>query len=207
MHGQRRRGSGPERSGATMRLFFAVWPPEETAEALHRWARRVREATGGRAVDACAIHLTLAFLGALPESHLGKVLASARRAGAAPHALPLDAARQVARRGLVWAGPAQTPPLLEALATSLQAELRSEGFELDRREFLAHVTLLRQAGTRVELPQLPPLDWPVTEFTLVQSRLGSGPANYEILARFPLVAGERVSGDPAPPKSRASAGQ
>ena len=42
-----------------MRLFFALWPPAETAAALARWAKGLE----GRAIPAEKIHLTLAFLG------------------------------------------------------------------------------------------------------------------------------------------------
>ena len=207
MGGQCRRAIGPDRAGSTLRLFFAVWPPAETAEALHRWARSVREQAGGRAIGPRAIHLTIAFLGAVPGSRLEAVFASARRVSAGAHSLALETATQVARRALVWAGPAQTPPQLAALANALAAELRLEGFELQHRAFLAHVTLLRNAASGVVLPELPALEWPVTDFALVQSRPGSGPAHYEILARFPLASGERGGAGPRPSKTRASAGQ
>ena len=46
-----------------MRIFFAVWPPAETARALAGWADEAQRATGGKATAEEKIHLTLAFLG------------------------------------------------------------------------------------------------------------------------------------------------
>ena len=31
-----------------MRIFFAVWPPPETAGALAQWAREAQHKTGGK---------------------------------------------------------------------------------------------------------------------------------------------------------------
>ena len=42
-----------------MRLFFALWPPRETALALERWAQGLE----GRRTPADKVHLTLVFLG------------------------------------------------------------------------------------------------------------------------------------------------
>ena len=46
-----------------MRLFFALWPPPDTAQALANWAEEVARDVGGKPVAAEKIHLTLAFLG------------------------------------------------------------------------------------------------------------------------------------------------
>jgi 2'-5' RNA ligase len=176
-------------AGARTRLFFALWPPPAVATALHAWALAVRRAAGGRPIDGAAIHLTLAFLGEIAAARLDAALAAARRVRGAAHALPLEAARQWPERGIVWVGPRAAPAPLEALADSLAAELAREGFELEKRRFLAHVTLLRHARARCRLPELPLLAWPVREFVLARSMLGAEGARYATVARFPLVAG------------------
>jgi 2'-5' RNA ligase len=157
-----------------MRLFFASWPPPEVARALARWAQRAQESCGGRATREDLIHLTLAFLGdAEPEP----ALALARGVRAAPVSFVLTEARYWARRRIVWVGPEKCPARLAALARDLG----------EPREFAAHVTLLRKARAPNRLPDLPPLEWPVTEFALVNSRLSPEGPSYEVLERYALV--------------------
>ena len=158
-----------------MRLFFALWPPRETALALERWAKPL----GGRCTAAQKIHLTLAFLGeASPE----RAVLAARRVQAPLFDLPVDDARYWIHNRIVWVGPREMPPALALLAESLQLELYRESFMLERRSFAAHVTLLRKAPEQL-LPPLPRLvEWPVNEFALVHSSGG----RYETLERFRL---------------------
>ena len=135
-----------------MRLFFALWPPRETAEALGRWARQVQQHSGGRATADDTIHLTLAFLGDVaPE----RAITAARRVEAPTFDLPIEVAKFWKHNNIVWAGPHQTPPALVILAERLQLELYREEFILERRPFAAHVTLLRKVPSRPAFPPLP----------------------------------------------------
>src|SRR5207302_2229843 len=163
-----------------MRLFFAVWPPPAAARALADWARAAARESGGRATAAEKIHLTLAFLG---EAKPQKALAAARRVNANKFNLKLDQAVYWQRNRIVWAGPQQPPPELLTMAETLQRELYREEFILERREFAAHVTLVRKAPAPGQLPELPILQWPVNEFVLVRSISG----RYEPLERFPIA--------------------
>ena len=168
------------------RLFFAIWPPAATAAALCQWAGLVQCGAGGRTLDAAAIHLTLAFLGEVGPEPAAAALAAARSVHASSHELPLEEAKYWAHNRIVWVGPRTMPAPLEALAASLAEALMREGFVLERRRFAAHVTLLRKVPAECQLPPLPPLPWPVEEFSLVRSRLGAGGSRYEIVERFPL---------------------
>jgi 2'-5' RNA ligase len=167
-----------------MRIFFAVWPPAETAGALARWAQEVQPRTGGKAIPEDKIHLTLAFLG---EADPQKATRAARRVNGKAHFLPIEEARYWRENHIVWAGPRQTPAPLQALFERLSMELDREEFILERRPFAAHVTLIRKARA-AKLPPLPALDWPVREFLLVRSSLSSKGSTYEPLERFPLHA-------------------
>lgn len=167
-----------------MRLFFALWPPAETARALARWAQAAHAQSGGRLTSEDKIHLTLAFLGDVDAQ---RAIAAAQRVHASAHELPIEKARYVRANEMIWVAPRETPPLLKALFDSLSAELQREQFILERRPFAAHVTLIRKArGTR-SLPALPAVEWPVREFVLVRSALSSSGSAYEPLERFALL--------------------
>ena len=167
-----------------MKLFFALWPPAETARLLGEWANEVRGRTGGRATAPQTIHLTLAFLG---EAEPLKAVAAARRVQGKTLSLPVDTARYWRHNRIVWAGPAALPPALKQLAGDLRRELLREQFTLEEREFAAHVTLVRKAGPPQALPPLPRVAWPVQEFVLVRSVNSGGRSRYETLDAFPLV--------------------
>lgn len=168
-----------------MRLFFALWPPRETAQALGRWAREVQEETGGRATAEETIHLTLAFLG---DADPSRATAAARRVQGAKFHLPIETASYWAHNDIVWAGPRATPAALASLVADLQLALYREEFIMERRPFAAHITLLRKAGKPSVLPELPRVAWPATEFLLVRSATTPNGPRYETLDRFPLQA-------------------
>ena len=165
-----------------MRLFFALWPPREAAEALHEWALRACRATGGRAARAESIHLTLAFLGDIDAARLPELRALQSSGGS--HSLPIEQARHWARNRIVWAGPKEPPDALRQLVATLNAWLAQREFPAESRPYAAHVTLVRKTRGRGELPALPAVDWPVHEFLLVRSQLSTEGPRYEALARF-----------------------
>lgn len=156
-----------------MRLFFASWPPAEAAEALARWAREAQRDCGGRPVPQERIHLTLAFLGDV-DAKVAQALAQGVRLPRT--GFTVDEARYWPHNRIVWAGPAQTPGALEDLARALG----------EQRRFAAHVTLLRKARAPRKLPALPAVEWPVLQFTLVNSVLGPEGPGYELLERYAL---------------------
>jgi 2'-5' RNA ligase len=167
-----------------MRLFFALWPPADTARALAGWAREAQRETGGRTIDEAKIHLTLAFLG---EADPQRAVQAAQKVRATQHTLPLEQARYWRESNIVWVGPRETPPALKGLFDSLSLELYREQYILERRPFAAHVTLIRKARAAKLLPPLPALEWPVREFILVRSALSSSGSIYEPLERFALL--------------------
>jgi RNA 2',3'-cyclic 3'-phosphodiesterase len=159
-----------------VRLFFALWPPRETAQALAAWAAEVQTGSGGKVTATGNIHLTLAFLG---EGDADKAIQAARRVTGRRHALPIETAKYVRRNEMVWLAPTAMPKPLSDLVSSLHAELRAASFRLEERPFAAHVTLIRKARMPKALPPLPAVEWPVEEFVLVRSRTSSKGSSYE----------------------------
>jgi RNA 2',3'-cyclic 3'-phosphodiesterase len=157
-----------------VRLFFALWPTQETARALGRWA----QALEGRHSPQEKIHMTLAYLG---EADAQKAASAGRRVQAAPFRMTLEEASYWSHNKIVWVGPRQVPAEMTSLVQALQLELYKESFILERRPFAAHVTLLRKAPAQ-PLPALPALEWPVKELALVRTSGGS----YQTLERFAL---------------------
>ena len=171
-----------------MRLFFALWPPRETAQALAAWADEAQKQTGGKVTATENIHLTLAFLG---EADPDKARAAARPVKARRHELPIDSARYVRRNEMVWVGPAAMPEALADLVAQLHASLKAQAFVLEERPFAAHVTLIRKARPPKLLPPLPRVEWRVNEFVLIRSRTSPKGSTYEPLELLRLAAQNR----------------
>ena len=171
-----------------MRLFFAVWPPRETAATLAAWAAQAQGEVGGNAARAETIHLTLAFLGEVPGARAAAAFRAARGMQGERHALPIEQAQLWPHNHIVWVGPREPPAALGAVVESLRAELVSGGFPLERRPFAAHVTLIRKARATGVLPPLPMVEWPVSEVALVRSALTPKGPNYEVIERIALRA-------------------
>ncbi|HEY1891686.1 MAG TPA: ankyrin repeat domain-containing protein [Steroidobacteraceae bacterium] len=67
----------------TCRLFFALWPDQAMRDAMVRATRKAAPAAG-RPVPASNLHVTLAFLGSVPERRLGELREVARASAASP---------------------------------------------------------------------------------------------------------------------------
>lgn len=175
-------------AASVRRLFFALWPPAAVAALLHHAALAAQRACGGRPMRRDTLHVTLAFLGAVPQSRIAAAEAAAANIAANPFVLELDRLACWKHNRIVWAGCSGVPSALARLAADLADELRERGFTLDARPFAVHATLVRNADCTATMP-LPaaPIDWPVADFALVESHAEAGASRYEVMRRWPLV--------------------
>jgi 2'-5' RNA ligase len=131
--------------------------------------------THGQRTRDDSIHLTLAFVGAVNAENLARLLLPPAEVLTSAFLLTLDEWGCWARNGIGWAAPSQIPESLHDLALNLEGWLRGAGFELERRAFKPHVTLVA------------PVAWRVAEFALIQSHARPGGARYETLRAWPLA--------------------
>ena len=166
-----------------MRLFIGVWPSVETSDRLEELERPVLPELRWTTPDQW--HVTLAFLGEVPDSDRGLLVEGIAEA-AAELGGPLDVeagpVTSLLGRSVLCVRVAGLEPAAAALrATGLARYVQGE----DHR-FNGHVTLARaRHGNRVPayLAGFPfRARWRVTEICLVGSRLDAGGARYETLA-------------------------
>ena len=168
------------------RVFFALWPEAALQRELGRRARAIERASGGRATRTENIHLTLVFLGDVAVARLPDLCAAAGGVTGEPCALALDRLGYWKHNRIAWAGTSAMPPPLAALVAGLEASLAAAGFAFDRRPYVPHITLVRQARA-AEPARFDRLDWPCREFVLVQSARDAQGARYEIIGRWGLA--------------------
>jgi 2'-5' RNA ligase len=167
----------------TRRLFFAIWPDEAAAKALHETAREAQRTCGGRLMRRDTLHLTLAFLGEVSRERVADAEAAAAAVAFEPFELTLDRLGYWRHNRIVWGG--AELPALSVLAETLARQLRSAGFRLEARPFVAHMTLLRDAHC-TEVPKLAAaVAWPVSQFMLVESLSDRTGARYAPVGAWP----------------------
>jgi 2'-5' RNA ligase len=166
------------------RLFFALWPDEATREALRRASRPAMRRVRGRPVPPSSYHVTLAFLGNVPDEQLESIIVEARRVECPRVHLTFDCFGFFPAPQVFWIGARETPPALADLSSRLWAAMESLGIERDMRPFHAHLTLARHVRTLPEADPPPLVGWTVSEFVLAESETEPGGVRYTVLERF-----------------------
>lgn len=183
--------------GGNRRVYFALWPDRVQQAQLAAAAKAVVVESRGRAVPLGNLHVTLAFLGSVPEARLADVLSVGARVAAEASA---SEARLSFTRLECWKGAGalcavaeESDPAAAALADGLKRELVAAGFAPDLKPFRPHITLARKvrivgAGQRIQDHghALHPIVWRFSTFALVDSRTEVEGAIYTVLDSFQI---------------------
>lgn len=180
-----------------MRLFFCVELAEEVREALAEVARRCRAALGdGSWVRPENYHLTVRFLGEVPEEEVPRLLEVGRQAArdARPFTLPLEALGgfpQPRASRVLWVGPRSESPEFRELCQRVEKAVQALGFPPEAKEPVPHVTLARFKvpkdlrpllhGEALAIPKVR-----VERLTLMSSELRPEGAKYTPIASWQL---------------------
>jgi RNA 2',3'-cyclic 3'-phosphodiesterase len=171
--------------------------------ATHKAAR----ASGGRPIPAGNLHVTLAFLGSVPERRLPE-LAEVGRGAAILHAgdavspskdgppleLVFDRLDCWRAAQLLCALPAEPPSPVAALARGLQGLLTAHGFTPDLKPFRPHVTVARKVSRPGRIASMHPVVWRITELALIESRTLPEGALYSVVESYPLRSSAEAPG-------------
>jgi 2'-5' RNA ligase len=187
-----------------MRLFVALELPEGQRRRLAELPERQRWIGLERAnlnwVRAQNLHVTLKFLGSVPDERVPEVcraLGEIRIPG--PIRISLGGLAFLPPRGPMRVLVAELGGELDRLAvlqSAIERALEPLGFERERRAYRPHVTIARpRRDARVppefredvrEHPGPRGSEFPVNSFVLMQSDLKPGGAVYTAVARFAL---------------------
>jgi 2'-5' RNA ligase len=171
----------PRRVERTRRLFFALWPDDALRASIAGRLRDMVPDGVGRTQQPGQLHLTLEFLGPVPESRFGSVCEAADAVRPAPCEVILDRIAYWRRSSVLCLLASATPPALVALVEDLRSALRARDFAADPRPYRAHLTLARKVWRPVTLPPPVPVRWPVEGFALVESRTDPAGSIYTVL--------------------------
>jgi len=149
----------------TIRSFIAIELSHEARTELARLQSRLKEASPPRTVrwtDPKNVHLTLHFLGDLPEDRLEDVNRSVRDAAAAHTPFSLNLSNlgcfpNPRRARIVWVGVRGDIDHLVALQSDLGDRLnKGVGFEPESRTYSPHLTIgrVKKGVTQIRLREL-----------------------------------------------------
>jgi 2'-5' RNA ligase len=176
----------------TRRLFFALWPDEPMREAMAEATGESVRASGGRPVPPGNLHVTMVFLGSVPERRLGALAEAARAAAPGPQRdsldLSFDHLEYWRSAQLLCAAPGGPSAPAAALAGRLQARLAERGFAPDLKPFRPHVTVVRKVSRPGRIGPIRPVAWGFAQLALIESRtLPEGPL-YSVIESYALCA-------------------
>ncbi len=134
-----------------IRAFIAIELTDEVRAALGEVQDRLKRAHIGVKVSWVKIdnvHLTLQFLGYVPEDKIRGISAALERISAAQETfdVPVGGAGAFPNRNrprVLWVGCHDSDARMKTLARAVQAAMQEFGFEPEHREFAAHLTLGR----------------------------------------------------------------
>lgn len=179
--------------GEIHRLFFALWPDDSTRRGIATAAAHLKaeHVPRGRWLGAHRYHLTLQFLGdfdRLRDSLVDDACRAAASVRSPAFDLTLDHAGSFRNREVPWwLGCESMPGGLQRLWDALGLALARAGVRTHASGSLKpHVTVLREADVPLPVTAITPIAWPVREFVLIHSQLGSQNV-YTELRRWPLV--------------------
>ncbi len=189
-----------------MRLFIALTLPDPVKLSLGRLQEKLKESRADvKWVAVKNIHLTLKFLGEVPEDRIENISAAIQgvSAGVPAYQMRLStvgAFPSVSSPRVIWAGIAEGGAQTEAISTQLETRLEAVGFPPEERPFTAHITLGRRRSSRnsgpltqalKELQQrsAPPQEaFEINKVTLFKSTLSPQGPSYEALKEYILTA-------------------
>jgi RNA 2',3'-cyclic 3'-phosphodiesterase len=182
-----------------VRLFVAVDVPDGIKAAIEKDVVDVLRPAlpAARWTRPEGRHLTLKFLGEVPDEEVAQVSAALETAASKHEPFeaafgPVGSFPNLKRPRVLWAGLSEGDDAMTALARDVEQVLVPLGFEPEGRDFHAHFTLAR-FKTPSAIGELPPVDVPgdrftVSEVTLFRSQLHPKGARYSVVSSSTLSA-------------------
>ena len=176
-----------------IRLFTALPLPEDLRLRLAGLGGGIE---GARWVAPENLHITLRFIGEVPEDRAEDIVEALDGVGGGSFPVTLDGTGHFGTGNnarAVWVGVRRTPEIA-ALHERIDRALVGAGLEPEKRKYTPHVTLARLRGARTgrvrnwleangDFLSLP---FEADRFVLFESRMGRGGSAYLPVAEFPL---------------------
>lgn len=186
-----------------MRLFIAMEVPEEHKRSVEKAIQRLRRnLPDARWTPRQSWHVTMKFLGEVPDEHIGEVVQiageAARRTDPVTTTLTeMGAFPRLSKGRVLWVGVDDPDEALTYLAARMEKKFGKAGLRQESRRLHPHLTLAR-LRTPAPLAEVVEESGPYRfekapfeagELVVFRSHLSPKGATYEALERVPLGKG------------------
>lgn len=173
------------------RLFFALWPDQNTRQACAKLAKTL-SCSGGKPVAPENLHVTLVFLGSV-DDETEAALTSAASAIQVPRlTITFDRVDFWRKPRILCLTGRTEGGELKTLVAELNAVSQTLSIEVDRRPYTPHVTLVRKAREPKAIT-FEPIVWQTDSFCLVESRTLPEGVEYRVIQEWGNNAKDRFS--------------
>lgn len=170
-------------ASSSKKLFFALWPDDITRQRC----LGVLNAIGyksAKPVKANNLHVTLVFLGYVPDGKAGLLRAEAAKIKIPEFSVCFNRISFWKKPGILCLTATGTNPELLVLVKQLNTMAGTFGIPLDPRTYKPHVTLVRKA-VAVKSLDFEPVIWRANSFCLVESlSQEEGSTEYRVVERW-----------------------
>ncbi len=170
----------------TSRLFFALWPDDETRQALAGLSQSIA-AKGFKWVQLHNLHVTLVFLGQVDKDVESLIKESVAGIAVPPFELTFDSLSYWSRPRILCLTCRQpAPEAVAMLAIALDTAAANCGLQTDTRPYTPHITLARHARYLPDV-KFEPIIWRADSFCLVKSCSEPEGVCYKVIQQWPLI--------------------
>ena len=175
-----------------IRLFIALKPDSVSTTRILSLIRKLKRDYPGKFYRRDKLHLTLVFLGWVKQDNLNIIQEILRKDTARFTPLRFQTAllelhQKSKERNHLWLK-FELSPSLKSFQTKLAQDLSKKGFQLEKRAFLAHLTLAQQIKTKQKISQVIKLRLNFRQLILYQSILSPKGSRYRAILTLPQNA-------------------
>lgn len=162
------------------RLFFALWPDEETRNQLYNVSQQYKD-ENVKLVKKSNLHMTLEFLGELTQEKQQELTKKISHIKSKPFKLELTHVGFWKKPQVLWIGSTHTPEALKQLVNSIKTHVKQLEIKTDDREYRPHVTIARKAKQLISIKEPFHITWQVNSFALVVSNSTKEGVEYKVI--------------------------
>jgi RNA 2',3'-cyclic 3'-phosphodiesterase len=170
-----------------VRLFFAVFPGNETRQRIAAVAHALERVQSPSIVPHENYHMTLAFVGEVPVSQVATLLEIGAAQRVCGFTIRFDAYEYWPKAGVVVAAARDYPVALERLWRQLHADLAQHNLATNPLPLRPHVTIARKVSQAPVLQAMSAFDWTMQAFSLMHSDTAAAYPVYTVVDTWPLL--------------------
>lgn len=172
------------------RLFLALWPDNETRRQVHELQQSLKYDAGlstASPVDENHIHVTLHFLGSVPEKKIPLLTQVLDSVNGNNFDIELDCLGYFSKPKILWLGCTEQPDALNKLHKTAGKAIKKCFAGYQQKKYTPHITLFRKAMHLPQKENIETIRWYTDSFVLVESKTRPEGVQYRILQQWPLM--------------------